>query len=191
MVIKLIKYPNNIVKEKKEKADYKTYSNRGLTLEDDLNNTNLYYLEKDIAVVYKKPTPIQIVSKINNKITEAFFKSPSTTDYNGLYRGKYIDFEAKETKSLTSFPISNIHKHQIIHLENVLHHEGICFLIIRFTKLNETYILLANDFLSFVNNNNRKSIPYSYFKEKAYLIKDKIKPRVDYISILEKYGGIK
>ena len=38
-----------------------SYSNRGKTLEDDLNETNQYYLAHGIAVIHKKPTPIQIV----------------------------------------------------------------------------------------------------------------------------------
>lgn len=47
------------------------------------------------------------------KITDGFFEAPSTLDYNGIYKGKYIEFDAKETKNKTSFPISNIHRHQI------------------------------------------------------------------------------
>ena len=34
---------------------------RGMSLEDDLNKTNNYYLDVDRAVIFKKPTPIQVV----------------------------------------------------------------------------------------------------------------------------------
>lgn len=61
-------------------------------------------------------------------IKEGFFKEPSTTDYNGLYNGKYIDFEAKETNNKTSFPLDNIHKHQIEHIRNVINNKGIVLL---------------------------------------------------------------
>lgn len=167
------------------------YGNRGMNLENDLNETNNYYLVHDIAVIYKKPTPI-IINKVDFKsrmdavITEAHFKIPSTTDYNGIYKGKYIDFEAKETKNKTSFPLSNIHEHQINHLESVIKHGGIAFIIVRFTCYNETFYLDANDLCSFLNSNNRKSIPYSFFKEHGYIILDKYNPRVDYISIVDK-----
>lgn len=181
----MIKYPNKIIK----KNGFKNYANRGMTLEAELNDSNKYYLENDIAVVYKKPTPVKVVKQVNEKIVNAYFEKPSTTDYNGLYEGKYIDFEAKETKS-TSFPLNNIHPHQIKHLENVLKHGGICFLIVRFTKINETYLLFAKDFIFFIENESRKSIPLSYFKEKGYLIKDKLMPKVDYIEIVNKYGGL-
>ena len=73
-----------------------------MTLESEINDSNKYYLEKDIAVIYKKPTPIKVVKQVNEKITDAYFEKPSTTDYSGLYKGKYIDFEAKETKNKTS-----------------------------------------------------------------------------------------
>ena len=161
-----------------------------MTLESEINDSNKYYLEKDIAVIYKKPTPIKVVKQVNEKITDAYFEKPSTTDYSGLYKGKYIDFEAKETKNNTSFPIRNIHPHQIKHLENVIKHQGICFLIVRFVNINETYLLFGTDFIQFIKTQTRKSIPLSYFKEKGHIIKDKLIPRVDYIKIIDKYGGI-
>ena len=172
-----------------------TYSNRGMALEDDINATNKYYLDNDIAVIYKKPTPITIHRAEYpgpNKaiIKEAYFKTPSTTDYNGIYKGKYIDFEAKETQNKTSFPLSNIHIHQINHLKNIVKHGGIGFIIVRFTTLNETYLLYEKDLISFIETNSRKSIPYDYFKERGYLIPVKYTPRLNYLDIIDKNGGL-
>lgn len=157
---------------------------RGMSLESDINDTNKYYLDNDIAVIYKKPTPTKVIKLDGNRIKDGFYEIPSTTDYNGIYKGKYIDFEAKETKSKTSFSLNNIHDHQIKHLERIVNHGGISFVIIRFTSLNETYLLMTNDFTNYIYNNERKSIPYDYIKEKGYLIKEKLSPRLDYIEIL-------
>ena len=170
------------------------YGNRGMGLEDDINVTNKYYVDKNIAFIYKKPTPIQ-VTKIDysNKgmmIKEAFFKEPSTTDYNGLYKGMYIDFEAKETNNKTSFPLANIHPHQINHIRNIINNGGIGFLIVRFTKLYKDYLLLGKDFIDYIDNNDRKSIPLEYFEEKGYILENSYMPRIDYLKIIETiYGG--
>lgn len=179
-------YPSGV---KKSFKLIKSYGNRGMTLESDINNTNLYYLNNDIAVIYKKPTPITIVdvnyhSRDDAVITKAYFKTPSTTDYNGIYRGKYIDFEAKETTSITSFPLANIHVHQIEHLKRVFKHGGIAFLIVRFTKLNLTYLLTYEKLEYFLNSTKKKSIPLSFFKEDGLEIHDKFNPRVDYLNII-------
>ena len=188
-------YPNGIKKQTTNNiTNNTTYKNRGMTLEGELNDSNEYYREIDKAYIYKKPTPIKITkvdypSRDKAVIKEAFFTIPSTTDYNGLYKGYYIDFEAKETKSKTSFNLNNIHKHQINHIRNTYNHGGIVFLIIRFTNLNETYLLFAKDFLEFIDKEERKSIPLDFFKEKAYLIKDTYNPRIDYLKIIDSTIG--
>ena len=164
------------------------YGHRGMTLEYDLNLTNDYYLEKDLALIYKKPTPIKVV-KVEypkNVIKEAYFNEPSTLDYNGIYKGKYLEFDAKETQSNTSFPISNIHKHQLEHMTRVIYFGGITFLIVRFTKINETYILLGRELFNFIESNDRKSIPIDYFRKNGFLVELKYIPRLDYISIIDK-----
>lgn len=166
------------------------YRNRGMTLEAEINLSNEYYQEIDKAYIYKKPTPIKITkvdypSRDKAVIKEAFFTVPSTTDYNGIYKGKYIDFEAKETRSSTSFNLNNIHPHQIKHLSNVYNHGGIAFVIVRFTILNETYLLKAEDLLSYIANSKRKSIPLAYFKEKAYILSDNYRPRIDYLQVVD------
>ena len=182
-----MKYPSGIKKEFKHLT---TYDNRGMNLEDDLNSSNEYYLINDIAVIYKKPTPIQ-VNKVDFKsrcdavIKEAYYKVPSTTDYNGIYKGYYIDFEAKETKNTTSFPLSNIHTHQIKHLERIKKHGGIGFIIVKFTRLNKTYILYIEDLLDFMGTEERKSIPTSFFDEKGILLKEGIRPRYDYLKVID------
>ena len=164
------------------------YANRGMTLESDINQTNEYYKIHNIALVYKKPTPIQVVQVEypKNKIKEAYFNEPSTLDYTGIYKGKYLEFDAKETQSKTSFPISNIHKHQLEHIKKVIYHNGISFLIIRFATINLTFLLLGTDLIDFVKNTTRKSIPLEYFKEKAFTIDLKYSPRLDYIKIIDK-----
>ena len=159
-----------------------------MTLESDINQTNEYYKIHNIALVYKKPTPIQVVQVEypKNKIKEAYFNEPSTLDYTGIYKGKYLEFDAKETQSKTSFPISNIHKHQLEHIKKVIYHNGISFLIIRFATINLTFLLLGTDLIDFVKNTTRKSIPLEYFKEKAFTIDLKYSPRLDYIKIIDK-----
>lgn len=180
-------YPNGI---KKSNNTFINYGNRGMSLENDLNSTNEFYRLNDIAVVHKKPTPITInhvdyPSRVQAVITEAHFKTPSTTDYNGIYKGKYIDFEAKETKSKTCFSLDNIHSHQVEHLGSIVKHGGIGFIIVRFTTLNETYYLSYQKLIDFINNEERKSIPISYFRKYGKLIKESLRPSVDYIKFIE------
>ncbi|GEM01433.1 recombination protein U [Halolactibacillus halophilus] len=190
-------YPNG----KKVKTQHATnknspqdrFSNRGMTLEKDINETNKYYLSRGLCVIHKKPTPVQIVKVDYPKrsaavIKEAYFKQASTTDYNGLYKGRYIDFEAKETKNKTSFPLSNFHQHQIEHMEDIVRHEGICFVIIRFQVYNESYIFPAVKLFPYWHRqfkDGRKSIPYSAVKDEGTLIPAGYPALVDYLTIVD------
>mgnify|MGYP001100932719 FL=1 len=171
----------------------KNYANRGMSLEDDINDTNKYYIAMNKAVIHKKPTPIQIV-KVNYPkrsaavITEGYFQEKATTDYNGIYKGKYIDFEAKETRNKTTFPLANIHEHQVEHMRSVLQHGGISFFIIRFTTHDETFYFSAEKLITFwdeMKNGGKKSIPYYVIKEKGFQIPFSYQARVDYLAIID------
>lgn len=184
LVISKMKYPN------KTKLEYNkniSYANRGMDLENMINLTNQYYLDTDRAVIYKKPTPIGINKVKYNPtviIEKAYFKDHSTLDYNGIYRGKYIEFDVKETKNKTSFTLSNIKTHQIIHLKKIIDHGGICFLII---KMNDTVFLLpGEELIQFIEINERKSIPNSYFVTNAHLVKYSYNPVLNYLDIIDK-----
>jgi len=171
-----------------------TYGKRGMTFEEDINETNQYYLDQGIAVIHKKPTPIQIVNVDYPKrsaavIKEAYFKQASTTDYNGVYKGKYIDFEAKETKQHTSFPLKNFHEHQIIHMKEVMNQKGICFVLLRFSLTEEIFYLETKHLLSFwerMEDGGRKSITKEEIADNGFLIPFGFQPRIDYIKIIDK-----
>ena len=181
-----MQYPNNIKKSYTKLSV--SHSNRGMNLENALNISNEYYLRNDKALIYKTPTPIGVVDvsyKNHKKIIEkAYFKEQSTLDYNGLYRGKYIEFDAKETLNKTAFPLSNIHEHQTNQIRNVIKHGGIIFLVIRMNNIN--YLLTGEDYIYYIDNNDRKSISYNYIQEKAHIIKEAYQPQLDYLSVVDK-----
>ncbi|TYR79945.1 Holliday junction resolvase RecU [Priestia megaterium] len=187
---KPIKHTNSPSKKKLDPV----YSNRGMTLEEDLNETNEYYVTKGIAVVHKKPTPIQIVKVDYPKrsaavIKEAYFKQASTTDYNGVYKGKYLDFEAKETRNKTSFPLRNFHEHQINHMKQIVKQNGICFIILMFTTLQEIYLFEAQSLFPYwddMKKEGRKSIPKADIEKKGHLVELGYHPRIDYIKTIDK-----
>lgn len=191
-------YPNGVRKQSIPISHFnrqinQTHSNRGMSLEEDINVTNQFYLHSKRAIIHKKPTPIQIV-KVNYPkrsaavITEAYFQAKSTTDYNGIYKGKHLDFEAKETKNKTSFPLANVHEHQVHHLQQIVEHGGICFMIIRFSTLNETYLLPAEYLLSFWEEHlrgGRKSMRYEDISRLGYDIPSSYQARVDYLRVID------
>lgn len=180
-------YPGNSKRTYTKEISYK---NRGMDLEYLIEEANEYYIANDLAYIYKKPTPIGVTKVIyqngGKRINDGYYKMPSTLDFNGLYKGKYIEFDAKETTNKTSFPISNVHEHQIKHIRNINKHGGIVFLII---KMNEKYFLLPGQlFLEFIDSNTRKSIPYEYLCENAFTIPLTLRG-LDYLKILDNLIG--
>lgn len=163
-----------------------SYARRGMDLENLINEANKYYLDNDIAVIYKKPTPVEIKKvsyKGKTEYIEGVLREKSTLDYTGVYKGYYLDFDAKSSKSKTSFPLANIHKHQLLHIDRVLKHKGISFLII---EMNDRFFILdGNVLMNFVNNNDRKSIPFDFIKDNGLEIKLKFNPTLDYIPVLD------
>lgn len=169
------------------------YAKRGMSLEDEINHSNQYYLTNHIAVIHKKPTPIQLVKVDYPKrsaavIREAYFRRPSTTDYNGVYKGYYIDFDAKETRNKQSFPLKNFHPHQIRHMRECIAQGGICFAFIKFTELDQIYILPATILFKYwdqQSSGGRKSIPLSVIDEDGYPIHYRLNPRLPYLEAVD------
>lgn len=198
-----IRYPNGQpyrlhrvkgVTKKQEKKKKIAYSKRGMTLEEDINKTNEQYRQSGEAVIHKKPTPIQVVNvdyprRSAAKITEAYYRRASTTDYNGVYKGHYLDFEAKETKRKQSFPLKNFHEHQIKHMKDCLDHQAICFVLLRFSHDNRVFLLEAEHLFSWwsqqYEENGRKSIPLSFIEKEGYELHYGFSPRIPYLEAVD------
>ncbi|NJH82418.1 Holliday junction resolvase RecU, partial [Staphylococcus hyicus] len=56
------------------------YGGRGMTLENDIERSNQFYMKQRRAVIHKKPTPVQVVhvdypKRSQAVIKEAYFRS--------------------------------------------------------------------------------------------------------------------
>lgn len=191
----MVKYPGGIaIARKQQIKQLKTvkFGKRGMNFEAEINATNEYYLMHGLAVIHKKPTPVQIVKvdypkRSRAKITEAYFRQASTTDYSGVYQGRYLDFEAKETQNKTSFPLKNFHEHQIVHMENVLKQEGIVFVLLHFSALSRTFLLKASDLIPFFKEKEgQKSIALAFIETKGYELPTNQLPSIPYLDCIQK-----
>lgn len=191
----MIKYPHKKPTINALSTQGKTveFGSRGMSFEKQLEKVNSYYLASNRAVIHKKPTPIQIVKVDYPKraaatITEAYFKTPSTTDFNGVYEGVYLDFEAKETTNKTTFPLANLHKHQAKHIAAVASQKGFSFLLVKFSTLNEIYLLTSDTLTAYwqeYEKGVRKSIKRTEFLEHGHLIPANTYPEVDYLVVVK------
>ena len=170
------------------------YQNHGILFEKALNITNEYYRIHNRAFIYKKPTPIQVVrvdypSRNKARISEAYYRIPSTTYYNGIYRGKYIDFEAKETNKLR-LAFKHIYPHQIEHLKHISEHGGIGFVIIYFKKVEEIFLIDIEVFEKLVQEGEkggRKSISLEKAKKFGVQVRQGYTPPIDYLKAVDEH----
>ena len=144
-----------------------TWNSRGLrgsTLEDLINRTNERYNELGLALIQKIPTPITPVQidKEHRHITLAYFDKISTVDYIGSVQGIPVCFDAKEC-SADTFPLQNVHEHQIAFMEKFEKQEGISFLIIYYSKKNLLYYMRFAELRQFwerAQSGGRKSVRF-------------------------------
>lgn len=122
-----------------------TWNSRGLrgsTLEELVNRTNERYSEQSLALIQKIPTPITPVKidKEHRHITLAYFDKISTVDYIGAVQGIPVCFDAKEC-SADTFPLQNVHEHQMEFMEKFEKQGGISFLLIYYSTRETFYYM--------------------------------------------------
>lgn len=134
---------------------------RGSMLEEAVNFTNQKYSQENLALVQKIPTPITPIEidKQTRHITLAYFEQKSTVDYIGAVQGIPVCFDAKECRTGT-FPLQNIHEHQMSFMENFERQQGVAFFIIMFTGVGRCFYVPYRDVKVFWDraaNGGRKS----------------------------------
>ena len=172
-----------------------TWNSRGLRgsgLEDLINVSNEKYKEAGLALIQKVPTPIKPIKidKETSQITLAYFDQKSTVDYIGAVQGIPVCFDAKETVS-DNYPLQNIHPHQIEFMEAFEKQKGVAFIILSFTKRDETYYVPFRDVKSFwdrAQQGGKKSFSYDEI-DRDYLIPACGGVVVHYLEMLQKDLG--
>lgn len=153
-----------------------TWNSRGLrgsALEELINFSNEKYLKSGLALIQKIPTPITPIKidKETRHITLAYFEQKSTVDYIGVVQGIPVCFDAKET-AVDTFPLQNIHPHQIKFMSDFEKQNGIAFIILYFSARDEFYYIRFCDIIKFWKRGQeggRKSFTYNEIN-KAYQI---------------------
>ena len=168
---------------------WKTRGLRGSAHEDLINFSNEIYREKKLALIQKIPTPITPIEidKHSRHITLAYFDQKSTVDYIGTVQGIPVCFDAKECATDT-FPMANIHEHQLEFMREFEEQKGIAFLIIHFTARDEIYYVPVRDVAVFherMEAGGRKSFKYEEI-DKSYRIDRCGEIPIHYLEAIEK-----
>lgn len=170
-------------------STWNTRGLRGSTLEDMINMTNENYREKKLALIQKIPTPITPVKieQSTRHITLAYFDKQSTVDYIGSVQGIPVCFDAKEC-AVRTFPMMNIHEHQVKFMEDFENQGGVAFIILFYSHLNESYYIPFRDIKRFYERSisgGRKSFTYDELN-KDYLLRSAPGALIHYLEGINK-----
>lgn len=152
-----------------------TWNSRGLrgsALEELINRTNEVYAANGLALIQKVPTPITpiTIDKQSRHITLAYFDQKSTVDYIGAVQGIPICFDAKECHTDT-FPLQNIHEHQVQFMQQFEEQQGISFFLIHYTAHDVFYYLRLRKLMEFwmrMKNGGRKSFRFDELDDEFF-----------------------
>ena len=177
------------IQGRNEMATWNSRGLRGSTLEEFINRTNEKYMDSGLALIQKVPTPITPINidKETRHITLAYFDQKSTVDYIGAVQGIPVCFDAKECHADT-FPLQNIHEHQVMFMEKFEKQGGVAFFLISYTHRDIFYYLRLAKLLEFwyrAKEGGRKSFRYEELEPEFFLPKNR-GVLVPYLDTLQK-----
>lgn len=136
------------------------HANRGMGLETLIEYANAQYAAKGIALIQKVATPWKVVRK-GKQIVSAFPEKKSTVDFIGVYKGKAVAFDVKQTENKTRFPYANIEDHQLDYMQKWEANGGLSFFLIEFKAHQKIFYVPASYFIGMKGAGG--SMPYSAF----------------------------
>lgn len=164
------------------------YGKRGQAFEKLIDYTNEIYKRKGIALINKRPTPMKIIGRTRGDQHICIFDKKSTVDYDGIYKGRPIVFEAKSTRE-KRLPLSLISEHQIEYLDAAHKQGAISFLIVEIRPLQEVYLIQNSLLQKYVKNaekGGRKSISLDDLEIYAELVESGDGVPLDYLKVVDR-----
>ncbi|MEW9595782.1 Holliday junction resolvase RecU [Bacillus toyonensis] len=166
-----------------------TLGNRGMAFEMLINLSNEMYQRGGVALINKRPTPVKVIKSKGSQVINGFYEAKSTVDYDGVYKGRAIAFEAKSTEKDTRFDLKNIAQHQLDYLEEAEKMGAICFFLIEFSKDKSVFAVPLSIIQSYVRMSHqpkgKKSIPRVDFDIYGYLVEHTERAPVDYLQYID------
>lgn len=163
--------------------------NRGMAFEKLINLSNEMYQREGVALINKRPTPVKVLKIRYGRVRDGYFEEKSTVDYDGVYKGRAIAFEAKSTKEITRFDLKNIAQHQIDYLEQAEKMGAVCFFLIEFSKDKTVFLVPLSVIQSYVRmsqqEKGKKSIPRADFDIHGYLVDQTERAPIDYLQYVD------
>ncbi|UUD36099.1 Holliday junction resolvase RecU [Mycoplasmopsis citelli] len=143
--------------------------NKGMLLEEIINNTISFLAINNIAFIEKKllPYKFRTIQKNQNKLKAYSVEiiGKSTVDYIGISsRGKFICFEAKTCEGDT-FYLSQIKSHQFLYLSQIHKLQGIAFVILYMSNYNLFFKIPFESLEKALQNS--KSMDINWLKENS------------------------
>lgn len=163
--------------------------NRGMAFEKLINLSNEMYQREGVALINKRATPVKVLKSAGGRVLNGFQEAKSTVDYDGVYKGRAIAFEAKSTENATRFDLKNIAQHQLDYLEKAEKMGAICFFLIEFSKDKSVFVVPLSVIRSYVRMSyqpkGKKSIPRADFDIYGYLVEQTERAPIDYLQYVD------
>ncbi|MED0988319.1 Holliday junction resolvase RecU [Bacillus nitratireducens] len=154
-----------------------------------INLANEMYQRGGVALINKRPTPVKVLKSAGGRVLNGFYEAKSTVDYDGVYKGRAITFEAKSTNEINRFDLKNIAQHQLDYLEKTEKMGAICFFLIEFSKDKSVFLIPLSVIQAYVRMSHqpkgKKSIPRADFDIYGYLIDQTKREPVDYLQYID------
>ncbi|PJN53280.1 Holliday junction resolvase RecU [Bacillus mycoides] len=166
--------------------------NRGMAFEKLINLSNEMYQRGRVALINKRPTPVKVLKMVYGRVKDGYYESKSTVDYDGVYKGRAIAFEAKSTNEINRSDLKNIARHQLDYLEKAEKMGAICFFLIGFSKDKSVFLVPLSVIQAYVRMSQqpkgKKSIPRADFDIYGYLADQTERAPVDYLQYIDEQG---
>ncbi len=110
---------------------------RGDSWESVLIAWHALYLRRGAAWVVKCNPPVTVTRKSRGGLIEGYMKDTGPPDFGGcIAGGQAVCFEAKHVVDPGRFPLANLKRHQVEHLDAAAEMGAVCFLALRMGSRN-------------------------------------------------------